>query len=252
LFTVLVSGFSAGTLVLRIAWATRQHNIRLAGAANIFVNAGVLVIYIVNLVLVQRILRAKQPRIGWDPVLRVTYKILYYTIGVVLAMVNTAVVISIYTLNHHTQQICRDIQLAALTYLLIFTCLPLIHVLVVVLLPTSPEQENFGQGSIRSKMILVTMASCPCMLLAGFKAGTTWSPPRPATNPQCYDSKVCFYVFNFTLEILILYVLTFGRIDKWFWVPNGSNQGGDYTTLKEQMQENDSFSLDKAKRGQQV
>ncbi|KAH6681822.1 hypothetical protein B0J14DRAFT_648242 [Halenospora varia] len=56
ILSVLLTGFCmarVGTLVLRIAWATRQHNIRLAIAAQIFVNAGILVVYIVNLVPVE-------------------------------------------------------------------------------------------------------------------------------------------------------------------------------------------------------
>ncbi|KIX07249.1 uncharacterized protein Z518_01902 [Rhinocladiella mackenziei CBS 650.93] len=219
------------TLVLRIAWATRQHNIRLGVAAQIFVNAGVLIIYIINLILAQRILRAKQPRIGWNSVLRASYKIVYIGIGAALAMVITAVVVSIYTLNSHTKSTCRDVQLAALTYLLIFTCLPLIHVAMAVLLPRSKDEETFGQGSMRSKIIIVTLSTCLCMLIAGFKAGGTWSPPRPLDRAAWYDSKACFYIFNFTCEILILSVLTFSRIDKKFFVPDGCRKAGDYSRL---------------------
>lgn len=67
--TVFIFGFCmsrVGALVLRIAWATRQHNVRLAIAAGVFVNAGVLILYIVNLVFAQRILRALQPKLGWN------------------------------------------------------------------------------------------------------------------------------------------------------------------------------------------
>jgi hypothetical protein len=220
------------TLVLRISWANRPHNVRLAIAAQIFVNAGVLIIYIVNLILAQRVLRAKKPRIGWHPVVRVTYKILYVAIGAALAVVITSVVVSVYTLNSHTRSICRDIQLAALTYLLCFTCLPIIHIAAAFLLPKS-EGEAFGQGSMKSKTIILAVSSCLCMSIAGFKAGANWSPPRRAIDPAWYDSKACFYVFNFTLEICILCTLIFGRIDQRFFVPNGCNGAGDYTRLRQ-------------------
>jgi hypothetical protein len=230
--SILLAGFSwarVGTLVLRIAWATRPTNIRLAIAAQIFLNAGVLIVYIINLILAQRILRAKHPRVGWNPILRMIYKILYITIGIALAAVISSVVVSVYTLNPHTRSICRDIQLAALTYLLIFTCLPVCHVVTAVLLPKSPDEENFGEGSMRSKYMIVTLSSCLCIIIAGFKAGATWSPPRPITDPAWYDSKASLYVFDFSMEILILCLLTISRIDKRFHVPNGSNQPGDYT-----------------------
>lgn len=220
------------TLVVRIVWANRQHNVRLAIAANIFVNAGILLVYIINLVLAQRILRAMQPQIGWNPVLRAIYKVFYTSIGVALVMVITAVVVSLYTLDTHTRSTCRGVELAALTYLLIITCLPVLHIAASLLLPTPRDAENFGEGSIRSKIIIVSLSACLCMLMAGFKAGVNWSPPRPAIDPAWYDSKPCFYIFNFMCEILILCLLTFSRIDKRFFVPNGCNQAGDYTRLK--------------------
>jgi hypothetical protein len=234
--SILLAGFCwarVGTLVLRIAWANRPTNIRLAIAAQIFLNAGVLIIYIINLILAQRILRAKQPHVGWNSILRIAFKILYATIGVALAAVITSVVISVYTLDIHTRSVCRDIQLAALTYLLIFTCLPIVHVVTAVLLPKSMDEETFGDGSMKSKSVVVALSSCLCILIAGFKAGATWNPPRPITNPAWYDSKASFYIFDFTMEILILCVLTFSRIDKRFFVPNGSKRPGDYTRLGE-------------------
>ncbi|KAK5708702.1 hypothetical protein LTS12_028159 [Elasticomyces elasticus] len=159
------------TLVLRIVWATRQHNVRLAIAANIFVNAGILLVYIINLILAQRILRAKQPRIGWNPIIRHSTKAFYILIGGALIMVITSTVISVYTLN------------------------------------------------------------------PSFKTGVNWTQPRPATEPMWYHKKASFYVFNFTLEILILCLLTFSRIDKRFFIPNGSTRPGDYSSLPKQKSE---------------
>jgi hypothetical protein len=236
IFTILLTGFSwarVGTLVLRIAWATRPTNVRLAIAAQIFFNAGILIIYITNLVLSQRILRAKHPHLGWNPVLRIVYKMLYTSIGLALAAVIVSAVLSSYTLNLHTKFVCRDIQLAALTFLLIFTCLPIFHVVAVVVCPKSKDEETFGEGSMKSKAMIVTLSSSLCIIIAGFKAGASWSPARPITDPAWYHSKASFYLFAFTIEILILCLLTFSRIDKRFYVPDGCNQPGDYTRLRE-------------------
>ncbi|KAL4747521.1 hypothetical protein BDW72DRAFT_11873 [Aspergillus terricola var. indicus] len=217
------------TLVLRIVWANRQRNVRLAIAANIFVNAGVLLVYIINLILAQRILRAKQPHIGWHPIARIGSKVFYYLIPGALIMVITAIVVSTYSLDPATRSDCRDVQLTAITYLLIFTCLPLLHIIPAVLLPKSKQEESFGQGSMFAKVVIITVSTCLCMLISGFKAGTLWSPTRPISNPAWYHSKAAFYVFNFALEIMILCLLTFSRIDKRFHIPNGSTKPGDYS-----------------------
>ncbi|KAL2811946.1 hypothetical protein BJX63DRAFT_443783 [Aspergillus granulosus] len=217
------------TLVLRIVWANRQQNVRLAIAANIFVNAGILLIYIINVILSQRILRAKQPQIGWHPIPRIGTKVLYYLIPGALIMVITSTVIQLYTQNPDVRSSCRDVQLAATTYLLIFTCVPLVHVAAAVLLPRREDEETFGEGSMMAKVVIVTLSTGMCILVAGFKAGASWSAPRPLSDPAWYHSKSCFYVFNFMLEILILCLLTFSRIDKRFHIPNGSTKHGDYS-----------------------
>ncbi|KAL4984087.1 hypothetical protein BDW68DRAFT_23795 [Aspergillus falconensis] len=220
------------TLVLRIVWANRQHNVRISIAANIFVNAGVLLVYIINLILAQRILRAKQPHIGWHPVPRIGCKVFFFLLPAALIMVITAMVVSLYTLDPVTRSNCRDVQLTSLTYLLFFTCLPLLHIIPAILLPKSKQEETFGEGSMLAKIVIVTVSSFLCILIAGFKAGVLWSPARPISNPAWYHSKPAFYVFNFVLEIMILCLLTFSRIDKRFHIPNGSTKLGDYSGMK--------------------
>ncbi|KAL4894381.1 hypothetical protein BDV59DRAFT_192333 [Aspergillus ambiguus] len=222
------------TLVLRIVWATRQRNVQLAIAAQILVNAGVLLVYILNLILAQRILRAVQPQLGWHATLRHGAKAFCALVGGALIMVITSTVISIYTLDPETRISCRDVQLAGLTYLLVFACLPLLHIALGVILPQSQQKETFGKGNMVSKMVIITASASLCVLIAGFKAGVTWSPPRPVTDPAWYDSKACFYVFNFTLEIVLLCLLTFTRIDKRFFIPNGSSGPGDYSNRRKE------------------
>ncbi|KAM5515563.1 hypothetical protein FOXYSP1_02514 [Fusarium oxysporum f. sp. phaseoli] len=228
-------GFSMArvtTLVLRIAWANRQHNARLAIAANILVNAGILLIYILNVVLSQRVLRAKQPPVGWHPIPRVGTRISYALIPGALIMSIVSVVVQLYSENQSVRSSCRDVQLASLTYLLVFTCLPIIHILTATSLPRRQDEESFGEGSMKAKVLIVTISSCICILSAGFKAGANWSHPRQLSNPAWYHSKACFYILNFMLEILILCLLTFSRIDKRFYIPNGSTKHGDYSRTK--------------------
>ncbi|KAI0164598.1 hypothetical protein GGR57DRAFT_449857 [Xylariaceae sp. FL1272] len=229
----MLFGFSFSrtvTLTLRIVWATRQHNVRLAIAATVFVNAGVLLLYIINLIFAQRILRAKQPQIGWHRSISTVLKLFYVGIGVALILVIYSVVQGSYTLNVHTLRIVRDIQLAAITYLLVFTTLPLWLLLVAhILLPKADDAELFGHGSMHGKVIILTITTCLAILIAGFKAGVAWESPRPVSDPAWYHKKPAFYVFNFVLEILILSIFTFTRVDKRFHIPNGSKGPGDYS-----------------------
>lgn len=233
--TVFIFGFCmsrVAALVLRIAWATRPHNVRLSIAASILVNAGVLILYIVNLVFAQRILRALQPKIGWNPAVSIGLKVCYALILGVLVMVITASILSAYTLNMSTLKAVRDVTLAATTYLLVFDTFPLVLLALAQFLPTSDEQETFGEGSMTKKKLIVFVIGCLVVLQAGFKTGSAYMPARPVTNPAWYQSKAAFYTFQFTIEIIILVTLTVTRPDRMFHVPNGSKKPGDYSRLR--------------------
>ena len=70
------------------------------------------------------------------------------------------------------------------------------------------------------------------LLCAGatFRAAVNYAGgTRPRTNPANYQNKACFYIFNFTVEILVVYLYVLVRVDKRFFVPNGSHGPGDYS-----------------------
>ncbi|KAI1451769.1 hypothetical protein F4805DRAFT_72465 [Annulohypoxylon moriforme] len=217
------------TLVLRIVWSTRHSNVSLAIAANIFVNAGILIVYVLNLIFAQRILRARQPALGWNMSLRILYRALFVGVACALIMVITALVVSVYSLDSYTIRACRDVQLTSGTYLLVFTVIPVFPIAAAYLLPPSSTKEKFGEGSMRSKTIIVLLVTCLCTMNSGFRVGTAWSPPRPANDPAWYHGKAPFYVFNFALEIIILFILAMTRIDKRFYIPDGSSAPGHYS-----------------------
>lgn len=232
--TVLTFGFCMAriaTLTLRIAWSTRQHNVRLAVAANVFVNAGILIIYVINLIFAQRILKAEHPKLGWHPAMKIISTVFYVGIGCALAIVITSAALSVNTLNMSTLKACRDMQLAAITYLLVFVTLPLVVLAISVIVPKPAIVEHFGEGSLLKKKLVVLTVALLCVLLAGFKTGTAWETPRPINKPAWFDSKYAFYFFNFGIEIVILTVLALAKPYKLFYVPDGSKGPGDYTRL---------------------
>jgi hypothetical protein len=216
------------TCILRIVWATMPHAASTALAAQIFVNAGILIVYIINILFAQRILRALQPGIGWHNALRTAFKVLYALIGIALVLLIVFIVYGSYTLSvsfHHAQMwALRSVSL----YLLIVTALPLVLVPLAFLLPAHSKAETFGQGSLKSKAAILLVVSALCTLLAGFRMGTAWSDPRPIDNPAWFDSKAAFYCFNFMVEIMVLAIYTSVMIDKRFHVPNGSSKRQTY------------------------
>jgi Protein of unknown function (DUF3112) len=220
------------TVILRMVWSTKQSQISLAIAAQIFVNAGILLVYIINLLLVHRILRSLQPKIGWNSALNIILGMMFGLIAISLVLIVTFTVLTLYTLNQHIRIVTRDIQKAAITYLLIIAVLPLIILLLAFFLPHHSDPQLFGHGSIRSKAIVLGIGTCLCTLIAGFRAGTTWEAPRPINNPAWYDNKASFYIFNFTLEVSVIYLYILARIDKRFHVPDGSGKVRTYEISK--------------------
>ena len=217
------------TMVLRIAWTTRSMNARLAIAANIFTNIGVLVIYIVLLLLVMRVFRATHPGLGWNKPLRMTVRVSYFLLGGALLLTIAFTILTFYTLNTSLRTAALWVQRVAILYILVFNIATMVLLLLCWLLPRASKFENFGTGSIESKLIILGVAEFFSVFIAGFRMGLAWSDARPASNSPWYDSKAAFYVIEFGFEIVVLYLLLVTRFDKRFWVPNNSNKPGDYS-----------------------
>lgn len=217
------------TCIMRIVWAAKPNDVQIAMTAQILNNAGILIIYIVNLLFAQRILRAMQPEIGWNPILSRVFQLYYVLIGAMLVMVITATVITYYTLDMQTKLACADCLKVAITFLFFITLSPLILLALAFLLPSNRNsEETFGTGAMRTKALVVLLSACLTIIIAGFKVGTTFETPRPLSDPAWYDSKAAFYCFGFTLEILILCLFQIARVDRLFHVPDGSGAVKSY------------------------
>lgn len=217
-----------GTMVLRLAWATRPKNTRIGIAASIFTNIGVLIVYIVVQLLVLRVFRATHPKLGWNRLLGRTITISYVLLLCAILLTIAFTVLSFYTLNPTLRSIALWVQRGAILYMMMFNVTSLVLLLLSLLLPRAPANENFGTGSMGSKLIILGVAVSFSVFIAGFRTGTVWSAPRPASNPAWYDTKAAFYVILFGFEIFVVYLFLFTRFDNKFWIPNGSNKPGDY------------------------
>lgn len=217
------------TCVMRIVWATRPTNISIAIAAQTFVAAGVVLLFVINLIFAQRIIRALHPSTGWHPSFSGFFTALYTLIVINLIMLITANVQSFYTLNKNTLRIDRDIQLYGQTYNALMAFLPIVLVIGGLVIPRKTPVEKFGNGRFRSKIYIVLLSSVTLTLGAAFRLGINSKTPRPRNNPAWYHSKACFYVFNFTLEYLVVVLYAVARVDVRFHVPDGSKGPGHYS-----------------------
>lgn len=232
LISAILFGFSMArvlTCIMRIVWAVYQRDVQIAIAAQIFNNAGILILYLVNLIFAQRILRAMHPKIGWNAALAHVFHALFALLAATLIMVITATVVMFYSLNQSTIRACLDCQRAAVIVLFILTTIPLLLVITSFLLPHSgTTPQPFGVGSTTFKATILLVAACLAITISGFKLGTTWQAPRKRMDPAWYHSRAAYYCFGFMLEILIICIYLFGRVDKRFHVPDGSSKRRSY------------------------
>ena len=233
----LISGMMFGfcmsrivTMIMRIVWATRPTNIRIAIAASIFVYAGVVLLFVVNLLFAQRIVRSCHPNTGWHPLFHHAFTAIYVWIVLTLVMLITSVIQSFYTLNHNTKRIDRDILLYGQTSYAVISFLPFLLVIGGLVLPRTTRVEKFGHGRFRVKIAYLLATTFLLCLGACYRAGTSYAGgQRPRNNPAGYQSKACFYIFNFAIEIVVILFYVLIRVDKRFYVPDRSKKAGDYS-----------------------
>jgi Protein of unknown function (DUF3112) len=235
--SALMFGFSMArivTMVMRIVWATRRTNVRIAIAAQIFTSTGVLLLFVINLIFAQRVLRASHPHFGWHKALSLAFITLYALIALMLIMVIVTTIQSFYTLNRNTRWIDRQIQLTAGTYLMFIAFLPLPMVVLGLILHRKTRVEKFGVGRWRTKVRILLASTVLLALGAAFRSGTAWLTPRPAHNPAWYHAKWCYWFFNFVIEAIVVYLYLLVRVDRRFFVPDGSKRAGDYSGRNQQ------------------
>lgn len=225
------------TMVLRIVWAVYPHNARLAIAANVFVSAGVVLLFVINVLFAQRIVRASHPNAGWHPIFHYAFISIYVLIVLSLIALITSVVQQAYTRNLNTKRIDHDIQLYGQTFYAFISFLPFILVVGGLVIPRKTRVEKFGKGRFRHKIAILLLAAFFLCAGASFRAGANYAGgKRPRTDPATYQNKACFYIFNFTVEIIVIYLYVIVRVDKRFFIPNQSHGPGDYSRKPEEVE----------------
>ncbi|OKL62334.1 hypothetical protein UA08_02288 [Talaromyces atroroseus] len=223
------------TCALRISWAYNLDNVQLAIAAAIFANAGVLVLFVLLLIFAQRCLRAAFPKLGWSRLVHYIFIGAYILVPCMLVMLIVPSIYMHYTLSTSSLDASRDALLVGLTYLSFFSFLPLAITITLAVLPRASNSENFGTGSWAAKLWIVGISSFLLCLGEVFRTAVNFMPERLASDPYSFEDRACFYIFYFTVEIIVVYTFLFTRIDKRFWIPNGSKGTYSAGSLEEEL-----------------
>jgi hypothetical protein len=230
IFSAMLFGFSMArivALIMRIVWATHQTNVNVAIAPTIFTAAGVLLLFVVNLIFTRRVIRAYHPRVGWHAALDIGFKVIVVSVIATLIIVITATVQSYFTLDTVIRQRDREMQLFAGTYLALLAFLPIPIIAITVLLPRTDDRrvDKFGSGRFRSKIFLLLFTSTLLTFGACWRVGVSYTTPRVYTQPAWYHNKGAYYVVNFVIELIVVYTYAIARFDRRFHVPDGSKGG---------------------------
>lgn len=218
----LFAGERVLTCILRLVWAYRLVHVQIALAAQVFVQAGVLLLYLMNLLLVKRIWVEQVPGVKLQDRLKMFLGLLSMCTVSTLIMVITSIIISVYTLDQGIITRCLDIQRAGETYFVLFATVPIPLLLIIQCLSRdrSLRTVDFDPPRIQSykrrKIAFVCLSTLLCLTNAGFKAGVVWMPVRPLFDPAWYHSRACLYAFVFGTELCVLLMCFVARADLMF------------------------------------
>jgi len=216
---------------LRIAWAYNRRSVNLAIAAQIFVAAGTVILYIINLFLAQRLMRARHPHIGWSKPFSIF--IGPFVIGTTFTALILIIITSVqayFTLDANTHRIDHYILLAGVTEFAVASFIPIIVILIMLMIPRRTYIDKFGNGKYKTKVAIALIGTTLIALGSAFRAGGAWLPAASINAPvKWYFSRTCFYIFDYGLEVIVLYMYLIARIDKRFYVPDGSKGAGAYS-----------------------
>lgn len=215
--------------VLRIAWATHNDNISLGIAANIFANLGVILLFVLNILFAQRIVRAFHPRFGWSLPGRIFFRFWLFSCAAVIILVIVAIPYSSYTIDRSILTKLRDIQLTAITFLNIIAFIPVPIVYIAITIPHQKPIEKFGSRSMRAKIMLVIGTSLLLTFGASLRTAGVYLS-RPVENPAWYHSRAVYYCAIYVIELICVYTYGLVRFDLRFWIPDGSSAPGHYSS----------------------
>lgn len=221
IFSMMVFGFCMSRCVtfgMRIAWSSSPTSRGLTIAAQVLLSAGVVLMFIVNLVCAQRIMGALHPVTGRSKPVRYAFKAYYASIVVVLVMVITTTVQSFQTTNPSTLKTDMDIRKFSGIWMSLFAFSPIPITLIAFFTPSGSQPTKLGTGSMNTKVAIVCGVSVLLTLGAAFRTSVAFLPTRPITDPAWYHKRPAYYTFTPMLELMAVTILAALRFDQRFYL----------------------------------
>ncbi|KAJ4300184.1 hypothetical protein N0V88_002853 [Collariella sp. IMI 366227] len=147
---------------------------------------------------------------------------------VVLGLVVGATVQSFFVKDQATRDWDHRVQLGCTVYLALYALLPAVLMAVAYVVPGKQAVDKFGDGTMSGKAWMLGLVSVVLGIGAVFRAAVAFHP-RPLAQPAWYHSKVCFYCFNYVLELAALTIYAISKFEKRFFIPKGCKGPGDYS-----------------------
>ncbi|KAI3397032.1 hypothetical protein diail_11267 [Diaporthe ilicicola] len=218
------------TCIFRIAWIFSQ----LRGvilAAQIFFNGGASVIFAVNILLVQRIVRSMHPDFGWSRPFSLGTTMLAISVPPIIILQITSVsVFFLSTDNQDRSDAAEALLKFGSSWNLWLVSFPFLVTFISCSIP-GPRPEKFGSGSLRVKTSMVMFAVALLATGATVRTYSTFNP-RPQNSFDVLYGKPVFYVTQFSFEIIVVAMYAIMRFDLLFHIPNGSSGPGDYSSKR--------------------
>ncbi|KAK4653237.1 hypothetical protein QC762_511668 [Podospora pseudocomata] len=198
-------------LSLRIAWSVHPSNLRLEIAAVVLSMAGIILLYIANLIITRRWVR-DYVIFGYRTLVKGFFR---FWAAVVIICLVMAVVVSVNCYFTHDGVIlreCRNVLLVAVAVLTFVAFIPVLTVGVVMVGDLEDHEVIDGEYSrFRSRSGLLAVTALLLTLEAGFRLGVMFDP-RPWGEERWYHSRAAYYCLGYVLEVVVVWLLTGGRV----------------------------------------
>lgn len=200
----------------------------------------VVVLFAVNVVFTQRILRAIHPHFGWNPIVSKFFLALLVSVPMVIVWNIISLTLEFFTLDPKTSITARHLLFFGGSWNLLLCMFPIFVIGLASSIPSPTPIEKFGAGRFRFKIILLLFAAFTLSVGTLIRLiGAAWAFPIDA--PGLIDSKTTFYTTGFMLEIIVVFVYAVGRIDLKFYVPDGCTGPGDYSRVSEKQEDEETL-----------
>ncbi|KAH6672686.1 hypothetical protein F5X68DRAFT_214836 [Plectosphaerella plurivora] len=244
-FTVLLIVYSVlrtAGMSLRIAYASITNDVNLTIAAMVLANAGGILIFILNLLVMPRLVRAfwgpeRTDAVAWRKKLStLPFMIPIPLVPIFLLVVVNVLILSFFTTDPDVRRHCQTAQKVALVTFTVVAFVPVLPSLAIAILGSSKAPQDLavrhrrgvvgtildpapGFGSVRGNALLILFGSSLVTLGSSIRAAGLLLPPRMANDPAWYHKRAAYYIFTFAVEILVVLAYIVFRLDRRFQEP---------------------------------